>query len=226
MNFSRQVTRLDPRKFNLAIAVIGLGGVGGDVVYELVKHGVKGVTGFDFDTVSPENPPGQIYRVRDCGLPKSEVLQHIVTEFADGSFAGFSREIAEVLPEADVLFLCVDDMDARKRIMHAAFQSPMVKLVIETRVDADSAVVFTVIPTVAEHQELWDHYWFPNEAAENNGGCSVRTSLGVTSSVAAQIAVNQLFNWFGNGEKDLAYANDHHIVVTLRPRFTGKATTW
>ncbi len=226
MNFSRQESRFNPAQFALKVAVIGLGGVGGDVVYELVKHGVSGVVGFDHDTVAPENPPGQLYRVRDAGQQKATVLRDIVVEFADGEFTGFAHKVIEELPEADVLFLCVDDMGARKSIMHAAFRSTGVRLVIETRVDADSVVVFTVIPQNVEHQELWDHYWFPNEEAENNGGCSVPTSLGVTSSIAAQIAVNQLFNWFGNGEKDLALVSDHHIVVTLRPQFTARAATW
>jgi hypothetical protein len=228
VNFGRQLTILDPERFSkLSVDVVGLGGVASFLMLLLLKNGMPNVRGHDAKAVSAFNPPGQLYGRRHIGMQKADALQDIV---ADLSCATFEKSLAFVTPETefgDVVFLCIDhQMELRKQIVHSLFaRTPMTKLLIETRVDANFVVIQTVVPANSDHREMWDHYWFPDSEAENNGGCTEPVSFGAASCCAAVFALSQMVQWFGNGERDLTIAPDNLITIRMRP-FEATVDQW
>lgn len=228
ISFARQITIFDPERFReVRVDVAGLGGVGGAIMMHLLKHGVRAVHGYDDDIVSNVNPPGQIYGSHDVGRAKTDALHDIVYRLSGSTFVKETSRVTPQTPFGDVVFLCIDhQMELRKKIVHSIFENaPQTKLLIETRVDANYVVIHTIVPSNKNHQEMWNHFWFPDSGAENNGGCAEPVALGVTSSCAAILAVSQMIQWFGNGERDLEVARGNQIRLRMRP-FESEVHEW
>ena len=226
VSYSRQAAVFEKGRFDLSIDVIGLGGVASYLVLQLKKLGVADVRGFDAKVVATNNPPYQLYGPRHAGVEKAQALIEIVEYLSGGTFEARSEYASEKTLFRDVVFMCVDSMETRKQLMHSIFQrSGATRLVIETRVDANYVIVHTLVPSNADHREEWDHSWFADSEAQNNFGCADPVSLGATSSMAADVAVSQLIQWFGNGERDLSTAPDNQIRIKMRP-FSAVVFQW
>lgn len=228
ISYRRQLTILDPDLFaDMSVCVIGLGGVGGNLVLTLKKHGIRRVVGFDGKLVSNVNPPCQVYLPRQVGRPKTEALAELVAYMQLGECELRHEYVTPDTELGDVVFLCIDhQMELRKHIAHAIFnRSQKTKLLIETRVDSNFIVVHSVIPNDLNHKEMWDHFWFPDTEAENDGGCAEPVSFGATSQYAAITAFSQMVQWFGNGARNLTTVPDNQIRIRMRP-FEVTTTQW
>jgi len=113
-----------PKSFNnkqLRIAVIGVGGTGGEVIDALTRldfgvkamgneHGIH-VTAFDADVVEPHNIGRQRFSQSDVGQYKSLALIHRINMFYGTAWDAeprFFEPIDENLSEYDLIIGCVD----------------------------------------------------------------------------------------------------------------------
>ncbi len=62
------------------VLIVGAGSVGAMLAMLLVRSGVRDLTVFDFDTVSPSNLCRTLYRHDDIGRPKVEALEELLGE--------------------------------------------------------------------------------------------------------------------------------------------------
>ncbi len=109
------------------VAVIGLGGVGGQAAEALVRSGVGHVTMVDFDKVCVTNVNRQIHATRKTvGKRKSELMaeraKHINPRCDVRALAMFyeSKTSDEILGEGfDVVLDCIDNMTAKLHLLKA-----------------------------------------------------------------------------------------------------------
>jgi molybdopterin-synthase adenylyltransferase len=83
------------RIINSTVLVIGLGGAGTNMIYNLASFGVKNIIGVDFDTVEMSNLNRQIlYKEKDIGFKKVVAAQKNINEFnSEINFIGIDKKI-------------------------------------------------------------------------------------------------------------------------------------
>lgn len=105
---------------DLNIAIVGCGGTGSAVAEQLVRLGIRKILLIDPDTLSESNVT-RVYgsNSTDVGRPKVEVLRDYLTKVAPSlecrTIRGMttSRQIAQKLISADIVFGCSDDNAGR-----------------------------------------------------------------------------------------------------------------
>jgi hypothetical protein len=83
-------------------------------------------------------------------------------------------------------------MEARKQISSSSlWGNTQVKLLIDTRMDAETAVCYAIDPNDQRHVEIWEERWFPDNQADNLAGCGGHLSVITAVTMTAAIAVQQ-----------------------------------
>lgn len=98
------------------VAILGLGGVGSNILYNLAALGVCNVTGVDFDRVELSNLNRQIiYNESDIGQLKSEIAQNRIAQFLPNINIKFhnkkitsSEDIEEIIAGHDFVISAID----------------------------------------------------------------------------------------------------------------------
>jgi len=101
---------------SVKVAILGLGGVGSNTLYNLVAMGVSNITAVDFDNVELSNLNRQvIYHELDIGQLKTEVAKTRVAQFAPHVNAEFinirlssSEDIAKIVAGHDIVISAID----------------------------------------------------------------------------------------------------------------------
>lgn len=189
----------DKTAFDLPVHIIGTGGVGSHVAYELAKLGVgtndsAHVRFYDGDIIEAHNIANQAYDLEHIDGPKVIALADQFMKWSGGiAAAPLHGYITGQIELQGIVFLCLDSMQARKDICQGSlWRNKDVSLVVDPRMDADSAVVFTIDPNNEDHIEFWEDRWFPDDEAQNQAGCGGHLSVITTVTITAALAVHQL----------------------------------
>lgn len=185
----------DRKSFDLPIHIVGVGGVGSHVAYLLAKLGVGNqspVTVYDGDKVEPHNLANQAYSDQHVGLYKAEALYDQYRLWSGGvEIWPVTKFITEPVAFSGVVFLCLDNMEARKQICESSlWGNDQVKLLVETRTSVTDVMIFALDPASKRHTECWDAYWYPSTQADNDIGCSGPMSIVTAVSLTAGFAVD------------------------------------
>ncbi len=101
---------------NLAITLIGNGGIGSWLALGLARLGICEMFNYEQDNVEEHNLGGQLFRIADINYPKEEATAGVLYEFADFDAIrqlGLFRENSEITP---IVFCAVDDNKVRREI--------------------------------------------------------------------------------------------------------------
>jgi molybdopterin/thiamine biosynthesis adenylyltransferase len=157
-------------KFDKRVDVIGAGAMGGHLALLLAKMGVKKLRVFDDDKVEGHNVPNQPYGLDDIGRPKVAALAGMVNRLT-----GMEIEAVEarVEPEseydpADVVFLAVDSMAARRAIFERHLAKSMCQLMVEGRMGAMDGRIYAFGPGRKSHQDKWLATLYKDEEASES----------------------------------------------------------
>lgn len=112
----KQRFEMQARLKRARVAVLGLGGLGSNVVMGLAAAGVGYIRGVDGDTVEMSNLNRQVlYDTGDVGQPKALAAAEQIRRFNPGitfeplqAFLESPEQIAEVIQDMDVVALCAD----------------------------------------------------------------------------------------------------------------------
>lgn len=200
--------------YQAPIHVIGAGGVGSAVVAMLARMQIgQHVTIYDGDHVEAHNPPNQQFTRQHLGHNKATALAVQALEWCDEqvSYSAVPYMVESAVPLQGHVFLCLDSMQARRDIMeHSVFNNPDVDVVVETRMDATMSQVFMFDPNCIAHQTIWQEFWFPDNQAENQIGCSGPIAIPTATTITGGLAVQQLLNYY----KQPAQVH-HHLSLNL-----------
>ena len=145
------------------IVILGLGGVGSNVLYNLTAMGVSNITAIDCDLVELSNLNRQIiYNETDVGQPKATVAQKRISDFSPKANIKFitqkitsGEDIEQLLSKNDLVIAAIDH--PRDKVMDWVNSACISKnsTFICGALDSHAAMCYTVIPQVTGCIECW-----------------------------------------------------------------------
>lgn len=138
------------------VHVIGCGAIGSFVAMQLAKMGVNDITVYDMDTVSIENMSNQNFRFSDIGKNKAEALAEIVRDFTGVRLTVVPRPWSPLDQLSGIVVSAVDSMDVRKEIWNKCKMSFNVTHVIDPRMGAEVALLYTMSPHNDRDREAYE----------------------------------------------------------------------
>jgi len=119
VSFNSQLGIFNPTIFeDKRITIIGVGAIGSFTALTLAKMGIKHMTIYEFDRVTPHNIPNQFYKVNHVGKLKTSSLVEIINEFAECEveIKGAFKQRTKIT--GDIVISLVDSMEVRKMIFN------------------------------------------------------------------------------------------------------------
>lgn len=158
LNFSHTRALFDPLLVQ-PLHVIGVGSVGGFVVANAAKAGVRDITAYDPDYVESHNIPMSIYRQdHDIGRLKTVAITEIVRDQCGLEIKCVPRRYGGKPLKGGVI-ACVDTLDARWQIWEKVRDNVNVSAFIDTRINAKYVAVHMVNPNkkdqIASYEKLF-----------------------------------------------------------------------
>lgn len=182
-HLTRQMDIIPLSALGEQITIIGAGAIGGWTTLSLAKMGFGRITVFDHDEVGIENMNAQLYRFQDIGMPKVFALAGLIEDFTGVRINAIQGRYEKgVFP--GIVISAVDSMEARKVIwQNHAGQAATTKAVIDPRMGAETALLYTMSPT-----SLQDCTEYPNSLYSDDQAVQERCTAKATVYTAGMIA--------------------------------------
>ena len=175
----------------LKISVIGLGAIGSGVSELIARIGLNNISLYDNDRIETHNISNQLYNFNDISELKVNSAKIKMTRINETILVNAINErvTKDTLIISDAIFVCTDNMNARKEILEAVRKS-QARYLIDGRMGGNVFRVFTVDLTKPEDLEYYSKTLYSDEQSSQEA-CSARSIIynifGVTS-----IMINQL----------------------------------
>lgn len=135
MDLSKSYEYFQPEKVDSRIHIVGCGSVGGTIAELLVRLGLTNIALWDMDVVSPHNIANQIFRQQDVGHLKVDALSEILYDINPDT-----KDTLKLYPNgwdgqqlSGYVFLCVDNIELRRKIVEKHFDNPYIKAMFDFR---------------------------------------------------------------------------------------------
>lgn len=203
----RQSTLIPRDKLEVPVTIIGAGAIGSWVTLLLAKMGVEKLTVFDPDVVAIENVSCQLYGPDDLEKPKVIALKQLVGRMTAARTDTFNHRPEKWTPDPatrGIVICAVDCMETRKAIFEEIVKSHFqVKYFIDTRMGAESAMMYVVNPHNIKDKETYLKSLYSNEDAVQEP-CTAK-STGYTASL--------LSGWAVKAVKDIILGADYPRIT-------------
>ena len=186
--FLRQLDICPPDKLAFAITVIGAGAVGSFTVLALAKMGCSMITVWDDDLLEEHNVSNQACRPSLVGYPKVAALCELVDELCDLQIAVDCRRYKGQALKG-VVITAVDSMDARQDVWQRVKLSPAVPLLIDPRMGAEFARLYSIRPSNVEDIDFYESNLYASKEAEQLT-CSARSIIYSPMILAGLVALS------------------------------------
>ena len=169
-HFNRQVGILDTREYGGTIHIIGVGGIGSPLAFQLVKMGFNKFVFYDHDILEEHNIANQMYRLRDVGKPKVEALEEFLRPHTyEGQYilphkGKFTDEMT--IDEGDIVMVCVDSMDTRIDLWRNMLKDRPWGLYMEARMGGEIFKIYSVTQDNKNDYDTPDILYPSSEAVE------------------------------------------------------------
>ena len=214
MNLAKSFEFFDPETCKDRIHIIGCGSVGSTVAELLVRFGLTNFGLYDFDYVEEHNLVNQMFTLKQVGKYKTEaLLENLIdvnpevgknTKLYNQGYTGQKL--------AGYVFLCVDNIDLRR------------KIVVDNKYNANIQAVFdfrTALTTGQHYAADWsndkdisallDTMDFSHEEAEKNvpvSACKVSLCVAPTVRLVSTVGVTNFINFVKSGTLEKAILTD------------------
>lgn len=214
MNLSKSYDYFQPDKHDNRIHIVGCGSVGANVASQLARSGITKFTLWDFDEVESKNLANQVFRFKDIGKPKVEALKEILLDINPDI-----EEDTVLKPNGwdgqmlnGFVFLAVDNIDLRRRIVEMHMDNLFVKAMFDFRTRLEDAQHYAADWSNHEMRKalLNSMDFSHDEAMEETpvSACNVTLSVFPTVDVVCALGVANFMNfWNGKPLKKLVVAS-------------------
>lgn len=117
MNLAKSFEFFDPATFHEQIHIIGCGSVGSTVAELLARFGLTDMCLYDFDVVEEHNLVNQMFTRKDLYKPKVEVVKENLKAINPDVELTLFEEGWTGQKLSGHIFLCVDNIDLRRKIV-------------------------------------------------------------------------------------------------------------
>lgn len=220
MDLSKSYEYFQPEKNDARVHIIGCGSVGSTVAENLARSGITKFTLWDFDVVEPHNLANQMFRQKDIGKTKVEALQDILLEINPDII-----DDIELKPEgwqgkmlSGYIFLCVDNIDLRRKIVEQHMDSPYVLAMLDFRTRLEDAQHYAADWSDSKMKKdfLASMQFSHDEAKEETPVSACNVTLGVCPTVriiCAYGVANFMNFWNGKPLKKLILADAFNFML-------------
>ncbi len=220
MDLSKSYEFFKPEKNDARIHIIGCGSVGSTVAENLARNGLTKITLWDFDTVEPHNLANQMFRAKDVGQLKVEAVKDIICEINPDAADNIKLEPKgwDGKKVSGYIFLCVDSIELRKKIVEAHMDSPFVKAVFDFRTRLEDAQHYAADWSDPKmKKDLLASMDFTDEEADAEtpmSACHVTLSVCPTVRVICALGVANFMNfWNGRPIKKLILSDSFKFTL-------------
>lgn len=201
MDLSKSYDYFKPESVEERIHIVGCGSVGSTLAENLARVGLTRFTLWDFDEVEPHNIVNQMFTQEHIGKPKVEALKEIIL-----SINPEAADDIQVEPKgwrgkmmSGYIFLAVDNIELRKKIVERHMDSPYVKAVFDFRTLLESGQHYAADWTDSKMKKiLLDTMQFTHEEAkaeEPVSACGVVLGVNTTVRLICGMGVNNFLNF-------------------------------
>lgn len=196
MNLNKHLEFFNPLEISDAIHIIGCGAIGSTLAENLTRLGMQKLYLYDFDLVNAHNIANQMFEQSDIGRHKilavSEQLKRINPAIQITAFEkGYTNQ-----PLAGHVFLCVDDIDLRRRIVADNLYNTHIKSMFDFRMRLSDAQAYAADWTDNKMKEdlLNSMQFTHDEAKESTPVSACGTSLSILPTVRTIVSYG-VANW-------------------------------
>lgn len=183
---------------SIKVALLGLGGVGSHVLYDLAALGVQNIRGVDFDKIELSNLNRQIlYNESDIGLLKTEVAKNRILQFLpQANIEFFNKKISSVediefIISGQDIVISVLDQPREKIIdwLNEACTKQNIPFICGA-FDSKCAIYYSVVPGKTGCIECW------KTSAKRSGSLfqEIIQRKGFVSSSSLNVAISPLIS--------------------------------
>ena len=213
--FFNQDKLIDQKKIgDLSFLVIGTGAIGSWVTVAIAKMGAKKVTAYDDDVLDTHNFDSQFYPLSSVGQKKVNALKTLAKDFGDCDLNVIDRrwDTAETI-DADVVLVCVDNMDVRKTIWEHFKNRTQTRFFVEGRMSAQVYRVYGIQPEVVQQRDFYETTLYPQSEASPLP-CGEKSIIYTVYGVASEMC-NQVKQWIMNDYRPTEVQYDHYLRTTV-----------
>lgn len=199
LDINRHIDIFNPSKFDYPVHLIGCGGMGSRIAEGLVRMGLgrkdkNPIYLYDHDIFENHNLANQWAALNHLGKFKAQAVRSQMFKINPlACISAYPKKVETGMLLTGVVFICIDSMGGRKNIMEEVIaNSPEVKCVIETRMDAGVGVSHCFDPRHKKQLQCWRMYWHPDSQADNLVGCGGVQSIISTIYGTTALALKQL----------------------------------
>lgn len=216
--------------------VVGAGGIGSYVIFNLARAAIGMLYVYDGDTVDAVNMAGQLYRVEDIGKFKVDALKDIVMQYTptlQGCF--FSEMFQGDEPLSPITVTALDSMSARKLVFESwlryidgmSDEQKNKTLFVDGRMSASSYQVFVFRASQPEKIEMYRKKCLFSDAQADATSCSFKATShiggGIGSYIMSIIQEHLHLEDLGFFEKSIKFFNefstDFGVTLTQRTQW-------
>lgn len=199
---------LPNRLLNVAIDVVGLGGIGSFLAVSLAKMGFNNLGLYDFDVVTEENMGTQVYGRGHLGQYKANAIADVIRYMShvDGAVPACYRmpyDRNSYRAGARIVISAVDSMEARKQVYNTVLYSQSQHL-IDVRMGAENALMYVVNMFSRDDRMSYQKTLYSDEAADQEV-CTAKATVYTGSMIAGQAC---------KAVKDILTNNPNYARVT------------
>ena len=172
------------------IGILGLGGIGSQLVPLLSIMGFKKITGWDHDILEEHNLSTTMYPQGALGKPKAEVAENVSKMYAINPdevkfYDEYYDEKSSTMPK---MVTCLDNMVSRLVAYNLWLEQSNRKFFIDLRM---GAMAMEIIVATKENDNYLDT-WLPSHQISQEP-CTMKHTI-FTASIVGGFGVDQIFN--------------------------------
>jgi hypothetical protein len=220
LNLSKSYDFFKPEEVKERIHIIGCGSVGSTVAELLVRFGLTKLTLYDFDSVEPKNLANQMFRQKDIGKPKVMALTNMLCDINPETTANLHIDERGYKAQklSGYVFLCVDNIELRKKIAESNKDNPYIKAMFDFRTRLTDAQHYAA--DWSDMKQVDDFLRSMNftheEAAEETpvSACNVTLSVAPTIRMICSLGVANFVNFVkGAGLKKFIQIDAFNFIL-------------
>jgi len=151
----RQSDLIPEKILKTPITVIGAGAIGSWTTLALAKMGFSDITVYDFDVIDEANMNCQFFPLKDIGKKKVDALSALVLNFTGLKITTHDKYCGG--SHHGIVITAVDSLDVRKLIWGQHKTSMKTKFLIDPRMGALDAMLYTVKISDPEDRKSYDN---------------------------------------------------------------------
>ena len=218
MNLAKSFEFFNPDLFHEQIHIIGCGSVGSTVAELIARFGIEEVCLYDFDVVEEHNLVNQMFTRDDLYKPKTECVKNNLLKInPDMNIILFDQGyIGQKL--SGYVFLCVDKIEIRKRIVEENKFNDTIKAMFDFRTGLTDCQHYAADWSRMDQKKLLlSRMNFTHEEAQQAvpmSACRVALCVAPTVRLVSNIGVCNFINFVkGNGLKNAIVADAFNFMI-------------